>query len=196
MGAHCLPIQSTSSRAPKAGHARACRSKIGGRSRKSKPLRVPPGKIVQAQALLVQGRSQRDIGRALHMSPMTVAKIIKTEDFQSFIKEMQERLFAIAPDALESFRAQVKMDGHLAYVFMKDIGIIPSREALVAMMAPAPTETDAGLERQAHMVACVLLEAHKNLDVDLPKDIEDVLAEDSQEFTEDAKTSQPKLLRR
>jgi hypothetical protein len=94
---------------------------------------VPPGKIVQAQALLVQGHSQREIGRALRISPMTVAKIIKAEDFQGFITAQRERLFAIAPDALESFRSQVKVDGHLAYVFMKDLGIIPSRETLVTL---------------------------------------------------------------
>jgi hypothetical protein len=66
-------------------------------SRKSKPLRVPPGKIVQAEALLVQGRSQRAIARELHVSPMTVATIIRTEDFQNFLKEQQERVFGIVP---------------------------------------------------------------------------------------------------
>jgi hypothetical protein len=34
----------------------------------------------------------------------TVAEEIRTEDFQDFIKEMREKLFAIAPEALESFR--------------------------------------------------------------------------------------------
>jgi Homeodomain-like domain len=73
-------------------HAGACRSKIGIRRHKSKALRVRPGKIVQAQALLVQGRSQREIGRTLHISPMTVARIVKSEDFQSFITAQRERV--------------------------------------------------------------------------------------------------------
>lgn len=191
-----LPIQSTSRRARKAGHARACRSEIGGRSPESKPLRVPPGKIVQAQALLVQGHSQREIGRALHMSPMTVARIVKAEDFQSFIKEQQERLFAIAPVAIESFRARVASDGNLAFAFLKDIGIIPTREALVTMMTPAPPETETGEARQAFMVGCALLESRKNFGLDLPEDIEAVLAKESQACKGGAKSSQAKLSRR
>jgi hypothetical protein len=51
------------------------------------------------------------------MSAHTVAKVIKTEHFVDHIKQMQERLFAIAPDALASFHEQVKRDGRLAYVF-------------------------------------------------------------------------------
>jgi hypothetical protein len=157
-------------------HARACKSEIDKLSSKSKPLRVPPGKIVQAQTLLVQGKSQREIGRALHMSPMTVAKIIKTEDFQGFIKRMQEKLFALAPIALASFQAQLKVDGHLAYVLLKDLGIIPPRESLASMMAPAPTEAETGVERQLKMVAAVLLEGHENFGVDLPENVKAAMA--------------------
>jgi hypothetical protein len=51
---------------------------------------------------LVQGRSQREIGRTLHISPMTVAKII-TSDFQSFITAQREGVFGIAPDVLNCF---------------------------------------------------------------------------------------------
>jgi hypothetical protein len=151
---------------------------------------VPPGKIVQAQALLVQGHSQREIGRTLHISPMTVAKIIKAEDFQGFITAQRERLFAIAPDALASFHAQVKMDGHLAYVYLKDLGIIPSREALMTMMAPAPTEAETGLERQARMIGAVLLEGCANYGLDLPPDVEAALAKDPE--WQEAKKSQTK----
>jgi hypothetical protein len=164
-------------------HSRACKSEIDKLSGKSKELRVPPGKVVQAQALLVQGKSQREIGRELHMSPMTVAKIIKTEDFQGFIKGMQEKLFAIAPDALASFHAQVKIDGHLAYVFMKDLGIIPSREALSTMMIPVPTEAETGMERQLKMVAAVLLEGHENFNVDLPDNVMTAMAKFRQQTT-------------
>jgi hypothetical protein len=130
------------------------------------------------------------------MSGHTVAKVVRRADFQNFIREQQERLFAIAPDALESFRSQVKVNGHLAYIFMKDLGIIPSREALVNLMAPAPTEAETGLERQLRMVAAVLLEGHKNLGVDLPPDVEAALAEDARQNSEATKMSQAKLPRR
>ena len=91
--------------------------------------------------MLVQGHSQREIGRELHISPMTVAKIIKAEDFQTFLKEMQERLFAIAPDAIDSFHSAVKTDGHLAYIFMKDLRIVPSPGSRSRLLDPVPAMT-------------------------------------------------------
>jgi hypothetical protein len=73
MGASYAPFrQSRATQNRKPTHAGASESKIGlEQAKKSSPLRVPPGKIVQAQALLVQGHSQREIGRTLHISPMT-----------------------------------------------------------------------------------------------------------------------------
>lgn len=110
-----------------------------------------------------------------------MAKIIKAEDFQGFIKEQQEKLFAIAPAAIESLRAQVATDGHLAYAFLKDLGIIPSREAMVSLMNSMPTAAESGEERQCRLVASVLLESHRNLGVNLPKSVEQALAQDSRE---------------
>jgi transcriptional regulator with XRE-family HTH domain len=156
---------------------------------------VPAGKIVQAQALLVKGCSQRAIARELRISPMTVAKIIRTEDFQSFLKEQQERVFAIAPIAIESFQAQVATDGYLAFAFLKNIGIIPSPEAIAQFLNTATPQTETGDERQARMIASVLLEGHKNYGLDLGEDFDAAMAKDSQE-SRAAESSQPKLLRK
>jgi hypothetical protein len=131
------------------------------------------------------------------MSGHTVAKIISAEDLQSFFKETRQKLFEIAPDALASFHAQVKIDGRLAYSFLKDLGISPSREAMAQFMEAANPQTETGEERQARMVACVLLESHKNVGVDLPKEVEEALAKDAWECAEEtAKTSGAKLSRR
>ena len=193
MSANCIPFQSDNGKIRKAGRPGACRRKIGAsRGRKSKPLRVPPGKIVQAQALLVQGRSQRAIGRELRISPMTVAKIIKTEDFQNFLKEQQERVFGIVPIAIESFRAEVSTNGILAHAFLKDLGIIPSPEAIAQFLSTGTPQTESGEERQARMLAAVLLEGRKNYGINLPEDFDAAMAKESQE-SQDAKTSQPKL---
>jgi hypothetical protein len=194
MSAHCIPFTSTNRKTRKPGRPGACKSKIRAeRGAKSKALRVPPGKIVQAQALLVQGRSQRAIARELRVSPMTVAKIIKAEDFQIFIKEQQERVFGIVPIALESFRTEVATNGILAHAFLKDLGIIPSLEAIAHFLNTA-TPTESGYERQARLVASVMLEAHEKLGVELPEDVTAALAKDSD--YQKAKTSQPKLLRK
>src|ERR1700733_1695415 len=123
MGAKCLPIQSKNRWSAREPHAAASGRKNRARpSRRIRALRVPPGKIIKAQAMLIEGHSQREIGRTLHMSGHTVAKVVRAEDFARHIKEMQERLFAIAPIAIESVRAQVQMDGYLAFTFLKSIG--------------------------------------------------------------------------
>jgi hypothetical protein len=195
MSAICLPFQSTRRQTRKAEHPRACRSKIGAsRGRKSKPLRVPPGKIVQAQALLVLGRSQRAIGRELHLSPMTVAKIIRTEDFQNFLKEQQERVFGIVPIAIESFRAEVATNGTLAHTFLKDLGIIPSPEAIAQFLNTGTPQSETGEERQARMLAAVLLEGRRHMGVELPAEFEKALARAAE--SQDAKSCQPKLLKK
>src|ERR1700722_11406505 len=79
--------------------------------RKNQSPRVPPGKILKAQAMLIEGHSQREIGRTLRMSGHTVAKVVRTADFQEFIQQQREQLFAIAPIAIESFRTRVATDG-------------------------------------------------------------------------------------
>lgn len=189
MGAKCLPLHSTNRWSAKEPHTAASGRKNRVRpSRKIQSLRVPPGKIIKAQAMLLEGQSQREIGRTLHMSGHTVAKVIKTEDFVRHIREMQERLFAIAPDALASFHAQVKLDGRLAYVFLKDLQIIPTREAL-EQFVNASTPTESGFERQSRLVSAALLEARDRMGVELPPEAEEALAKDAQECAEGAKTS-------
>ena len=148
--------------------------------RRVPPLRVPPGKVLQAQSMLVQGHSNREMSRTLHMSTHTVAQIVRTPDFQQFIQEQREQLFGIAPVALESFRSRVALDGNLAYTFLKDVGIIPSRED-INLIKSVPAQTESGFERQARLVANLLLEGHENFNVDLPKSVEEALAQDAQE---------------
>ena len=104
----------------------------------AKPIRISPGKLLQVQGRLLQGESQRQIARTLNVSRRTVVRVIKTENFVRHIKEMQERLFAIAPIAIESFRAQVATDGNLAYALLKDLQIIPTREALEQLRMRRP----------------------------------------------------------
>ena len=145
--------------------------------------------------MLIEGHSQREIGRTLHMSGHTVAKVVKAKDFARHIKEMQERLFAIAPIAIESFRAQVQTDGYLAFAFLKSVGIIPSPEAIAQFLNAGTSQTESGEARQARMLAAVLLEGRKNYGVELPEGFDAAVARDSQE-SQDAESAQPKLLRK
>jgi hypothetical protein len=121
MSASCVPIHPRKPQSAKRPRIAASNIESGIRGgRKVQSLRVAPGKIIKAQTMLVEGCSQREISRVLEMSPHTVAKLIKTEDFQNYIRSKREELFGIVPLALESLRARVTTDPHLAYVFLKD----------------------------------------------------------------------------
>jgi hypothetical protein len=85
MSASCVPIHPRKPRSAKRPRIAASNIESGIRGgRKVQSLRVAPGKIIKAQTMLIEGYSQREIGRVLHLSPHTVAKVVKTEDFQNF----------------------------------------------------------------------------------------------------------------
>jgi hypothetical protein len=141
------------------------------RAAEAKPIRIPPGKLLRAQGLLLHGKSQRQVARTLHMSRTTASKIVKSADFQNFITESREKLFGIVPDALESFRSAVRVDGSLAHQFLMEIGIVPDRDAMLALANATPSSEDQGYLRQAVMVAACMLEADKAYGSMLPEDV-------------------------
>ena len=174
MSAICVGLTRRSS---KQRYSASSSSKMGGPQTRRTHLRVPPAKIVQAEALLAQGHSQRSVSRALHISEHTVAKIIKAEDFQSFLKSQRERLFALAPMAIESFRAQLARDGRLAYVFLKDLGVVPSREERLKLTT-APTQTiepESLIDRQTRLIAAVIAERHRVFGIELPDEMKQAI---------------------
>jgi hypothetical protein len=68
MGAKCLRLYCTNRGSVNEQHAAASGRKNRVRpSRKIQSLRIPPGKIIKAQAMFVEGHSQRVFGRTLHM---------------------------------------------------------------------------------------------------------------------------------
>ena len=92
------------------------------------------------------------------------------------------QLFAIAPDALDSFRAGVMTDPHLAYVFLKDLGIVPSREAMLNLThvePPAPSIEDRQA-RQTRIIAAVIEERHRVFNIQLPDDMKEALENDKE----------------
>jgi len=114
---------------------------------------------------------------------------------QAFVQEMRERFYALVPDALATieYALQEQSDARIAYDILRDVGVAPRKGE--PLQLPATTPED-GYSRQAVMIANVLLEANQNMGVDLPPGVEEALPKGSQESTEGAKLSRPKLLRR
>jgi hypothetical protein len=145
----------------------------------AKPLRISPGKLLQVQGRLLQGESQRQIARELHVSRSTTTRVIRSQDFQKCITESREKLFGIVPEALESFRAAVRVDGAMAHEFLREMGIVPEREAMLALAQTIPSMTpeEAGRFRQSVMIGAVLLDSEKNYGAYLPEDVKTKLNE-------------------
>jgi predicted transcriptional regulator len=181
MAANCLPLHSTGLKSRKVEQTGACRSKISAGRSKSNPLRVPPGKIVQAQAMLVEGRSQREIGRTLHISPMTVSRILKAEDFQALVREQRLRIFSHAAKIVDSVIAAAITDPYLGYQLLKDFGVIPERGAgLQNNPKNLATTREEDLEaRVIHGMAAVMLERHKIFGIELPDELEAVIEKEN-----------------
>jgi hypothetical protein len=144
-----------------------------------KPIRISPGKLLQVQGRLLQGESQRRIARELHVSRSTTTRVIKSQDFQNCITESREKLFGIVPEALESFRAAVRVDGAMAHEFLREMGIVPERDAMLALAQAIPSMTpeQAGRFRQSVMIGAVLLDSEKNYGAYLPEDVKTKLNE-------------------
>jgi hypothetical protein len=138
---------------------------------------LPETKILRIQQRYVAGENRSEIAKKEKVDRGTVARIVRFPEMRSFIARMQEELFAIAPDALASFHAQVKMDGRLAYVFLKDLQIIPTREALAQFLNATTTSSETGFQRQCRLIASVLFEANQQMGVELGPEIEKALAE-------------------
>jgi hypothetical protein len=145
----------------------------------AKPIRISPGKLLQVQGRLLQGESQRQIARTLKVSRRTVVRVIKSQDFQNCITESREKLFGIVPEALESFRAAVRVDGAMAHEFLREMGIVPERDAMLALAQtiPSMTSEEAGRFRQSVMIGAVLLDSEKNYGAYLPEDVKTKLNE-------------------
>ena len=84
-------------------------------------------------------------------------------------------------------------DARIAYEILRDAGVV-SRKGEPPQL-PATTPED-GYNRQAIMIANVMLEARDRMGVDLPEEAEQALAKDARECAEAGTTLGAKLSRR
>lgn len=156
---------------------------------------LPEAKVLAIQQRYVRGENKSAIAKAEGIDRGTVARIVQFPEVQNFIAQMQQEFFGLVPDAMEAVRyaLQVEKDPRVGYRVLEGTGVAPP---LGQRLQLPETTLEDGVERQARMMAAVLLESHKNFGVDLPEEFEKAMAKDSQGFTEDVKASQPKLLRR
>jgi hypothetical protein len=140
------------------------------------------------------GDSIREIARVEKRDRSTVTKIVRSDEMHTFVQEMRERFFGLAPDALATieYALQEQKDARIGLEVLRDIGVRPQKGQSVQLPAMTPED---GFTRQAVMVANVMLEAHQHMGVPLPDGVEEALAQDARECAETAKTPEAKLRR-
>src|ERR1700751_680598 len=86
---------------------------------------VPAPQAERIKQKFVQGYSIRKISREESRARQTIVRIVRSEDVQNFVKQMQEELWGLIPAAIGALRHELEANknSQLAYQMIKDIGI-------------------------------------------------------------------------
>ncbi len=131
---------------------------------------LPKPKILRIQQRYIAGENKSEIARNENCDRETVARIVKFPEVQNFIAQQQQEFFGLIPDAMAAVRyaLQVERDPHVAYRVLEATGVAPHPGE--RLEAPAATAEDRE-EHQAHGLAAVILETHRNFGFELPDEM-------------------------
>jgi hypothetical protein len=89
---------------------------------------VPAPQAERIKQMFVQGYSIRRISREEGRARQTIVRIVRSEDVQNFIKQMQEELWGLIPTAIGALRHELEANknSQLAYQIIRDIGVFPA----------------------------------------------------------------------
>jgi len=91
---------------------------------------VPAPQAERIKQKFVQGYSIRKISREEGRARQTIVRIVRSEDVQNFVKQMQEELWGLIPAAIGALRHELEANknSQLAYQIIRDIGVfLPAR---------------------------------------------------------------------
>jgi hypothetical protein len=145
-------------------------------------------KILRIQQRYLNGQNKTEIAREEKCDRETVARIVQFPEVQNFIAQAQQEFFGLIPDALAAVRhaLTVEKNAMIGLTVLERTGVTAYRGE--RMQLPETTASESGYERQARLVAAVMLEARDQMGVELPPEIEKALAKDAREYAEAAAT--------
>src|SRR5947209_5592530 len=92
-------------------------------------IMIPAPQSERIMQRYVAGESIREIARVESRDRATVSKVVKSQDMADYVIAMREKLYSVADDAITTVRKAIQAgDARLSYEFLKDIGVVPSRE--------------------------------------------------------------------
>jgi hypothetical protein len=149
---------------------------------------LPVPKILRIQQRYLNGQNKTEIAREEHCDRETVTRIVQFPEVQNYIAQAQQELFGLIPDAMAAVRHALQVDKNpmLGLAILERTGVTAYRGE--RMQLPATTASESGYERQARLVASVMLEARDRMGVELPPGAEEALAKDARDCAEAAAT--------
>jgi hypothetical protein len=111
---------------------------------------------------------------------------VQFPEVQNYIAQAQQEFFGLITDAMEAVRHALRVEKNpvIAMTVLERTGVTAYRGE--RMQLPETTASESGYERQARLVASVLLEGREHMGLDLGPEIETALAKDVEESAEAA----------
>ncbi len=121
--------------------------------------RVPPPQRERILQKHVIGKSIIDISKEEHRNRETISKIVRGPEMHNLVREMRERFFGLASDAISAVEHALveQQDGRLAFQLLSSIGVIPSAEQKISLAAQQ-TETVSDDDARVKKIMADLIE--------------------------------------
>jgi len=133
----------------------------------------------------IAGQSIREIAREESRGRATVTKIFRSEEMNTFVHRMRERLYGLGCDALAAVEHElrVRRNGRLAYQLLTDIGAVPppqekleigcqtvkiDRAELTPFEIAMADDENGNVSHVAYGAACAIEESAANYGFPLP----------------------------
>ena len=129
---------------------------------------LPETKILSIQRRYVCGENKSAIAKAEGCDRETVSRIVKVSGgARSYRSDATVKFYGLVPDALEAVRyaLQVEKNPTIGIRVLEATGV-SSHTKTSDCRCRRENVVETGQERQARMIACVLLEANRNFGVD------------------------------
>lgn len=139
---------------------------------------MPLPQQAEAKKLYASGKTIAEVARELNKNWRTIAKVVRTEDMERYLDEMEKQLAEMIPDALNTLQSSLKVGKHkaqLSYGLVRDY--ILRRRQRQGMQQVVPMTVQATMEQQDEKAvketiaafAEMAIETHRIFGLEMPE---------------------------
>jgi hypothetical protein len=102
--------------------------------------RLPEPQVLRIMQRHVTGESNREIARVEEVDRKTVARVVRSPEFQDHMRQQRERFYALVPAALTALQHALEnnKEPRIAYQVLTDTGVIPSADERLSTLTQPP----------------------------------------------------------